>query len=446
MTNREEEVAIDLDDDNFDGEMIIEEAVEGWIVLVTNVHEELTEEDLIEKFAEYGPIKNIHMNLDRRTGYVKVEHFNTGLIEAGLEGAKEVFGADHAYPISSIELHLHDLLKSKKIDTIFTNLPLNQANEPSLLDGTHINTVSGSATHPSGNVEASDFLSKLRIKKEYGGFGGWLSPNRVKVKPLGTIIDSLRNIKSSSEINLMRNSGRIAGRAFQAAMRATKPGMTEHQIHATLEYEVKMQMGTGLSYVPVVASGKNALILHYVQNLQQLKDGDLLLVDAGAEYGGYASDITRTWPVNGKFSPAQREVYTAVLKVQKEMIKKSVINATLDGLQYETYEMLKEELSRILKRTIGSREMNTLYPHHVGHYIGLDVHDTASISRSKPLEEGMCITIEPGIYIPDTDEYGIYRGIGIRIEDDICITKDGPVILTVEAPKEIEDIEFTMNN
>ncbi|KAJ3273564.1 hypothetical protein HDV01_004331 [Terramyces sp. JEL0728] len=367
---------------------------------------------------------------------------------AGLEGAKEIFGADNAYPISSVEIHLNDLLKSKKIDTIYTNLPLAQPSETSLLDGTHINTVSGSATHPSGNIEASDFLSKIRLKKE---FGGWLSLNRVKVKPLGSLIDSLRVVKSSSEIKLMRNSGRIAGRAFQKAMKATKMGMTEHQIHATLEYEVKMQMGTGLSYVPVVASGANALVLHYVQNLQQLKDGDLLLVDAGAEYGGYASDITRTWPVNGKFSPAQKEIYSAVLKVQKEIIKvffinkKSVISSTLDGLQYETYEMLRDELSRIFKRTIGPREMNIIYPHHVGHYIGLDVHDTASVSRSKALGEGMCLTIEPGVYIPDLDEYGVYRGIGVRIEDDLCVTKDGPVILTVEAPKEIEDIEFTMS-
>ena len=260
-----------------------------------------------------------------------------------------------------------------------------------------------------------------------------------------SLLDDARLIKSPAERDIMRESGRIAGRAFQKAMQATRPGMTEHQLHASLEYHGKMNGATGLSYVPVVGGGVNALILHYVQNNCILKDGDLVLVDAGVEFNGYVSDITRTWPINGKFSEPQRKLYSAVLKIQKDLIKKCIVGSTtLNILQQDTFMMIRRELSILFNRNISTREMDRIYPHHVGHYIGLDVHDTPNISRGRKLQEGFCITIEPGVYIPDEAEYGEFKGIGIRIEDDVYISADGPIVLSAEAPKEIEDIEHIM--
>lgn len=220
----------------------------------------------------------------------------------GLAGAKELYGATNSFPVSSLEDRLRKMLESE--GTILTDLPLKSPAKQDILLGTNINTKQTSATHVN------------RPEMHHSWYG-----TQATIKPLGKFIDAFRLIKSKREGEIMRESGKIAGRAFQVAMKATKPGMTEHQLNAILEFESKMQGATGLSYVPVVAGGKNALVLHYVQNRDVLKDGDLVLVDCGAEYSFYASDITRTWPVNGKFTKPQRQVYEVVLKVQKEMIK-----------------------------------------------------------------------------------------------------------------------------
>ncbi|KAJ3303422.1 hypothetical protein HDV03_003790 [Kappamyces sp. JEL0829] len=359
--------------------------------------------------------------------------------QAGLDGARAIFGADEAFTIASFESTLKSMVQKLGIKTILTDLPLLEPANTSLLRETHI-TLGGSATHQT-KIEASPELARARLDPPSSS---WFSSSP-KVKPLGGLIEELRCVKSSSERDLMREAGRIAGRAFVQAMRDTRPGGMEQHIHATLEYHGRMNGATGLSYVPVVGSGTNALTLHYVQNNCQLRDGDMVLVDAGVEYNGYASDITRTWPINGVFSQAQRELYTVVLRVQKSLIKKAIVGeVTLNSLQHDTFSMLRQELSALFGRTIGIREMDKLYPHHVGHWIGLDVHDTSNISRGRRLEEGNCITIEPGVYIPNTPEYGPYRGMGIRIEDDLFISSDGPIVLTAEAPKEIDDIEHIM--
>ena len=242
---------------------------------------------------------------------------------AGIEGAIDVFGLGLAHPIGTLESRLKKLISDDaSISCIFTNLPLDQpVRRDGLLQDTHIQVESASATH-SKKIEASPELQAVRLDKESTGAAGWFSKSpKVKVRGLTGLVDEMRLIKSSSEFDLMRQSGRIAGRSFVETMRKTRPGMTEHQIHATLEYHAKMQGATGLSYVPVVAGGLNALTLHYVNNTQALRDGDLLLVDCGCEYNGYASDITRTWPINGTFTKAQGELYQLVLDVQKEIIK-----------------------------------------------------------------------------------------------------------------------------
>jgi intermediate cleaving peptidase 55 len=292
----------------------------------------------------------------------------------GIEGAKVDYGASNAYPIHKLESSISALLNEDAI--IITDLPLDSAPKINMLAGTFINTLASSATHISHPFQETANRCKAELR------------------PVGTLIQQLRLYKSEAERNIMRTSGKIAGRAFAKAMKQTRPGLTEHQLHAILEYEIKMNGASGLSYVPVVASGKNALILHYVSNQDVLKDGDLVLVDCGAEYSNYASDITRTWPVNGKFTLAQSKLYQLVLDVQKKMISKCVaFEASADSLHEESFEMLRKGLSLLFDRTVSVREMRYLYPHHLSHYIGLDVHDTPSVPRSKPLEVGMTLTI-----------------------------------------------------
>jgi intermediate cleaving peptidase 55 len=291
----------------------------------------------------------------------------------GLGDAVSKFGADKSYPISELSKYLKSIVNEDYC--IITELPINAKPSIDLLKGTNINTNQGSATH---------------IEKQVNE----LVKTKAEISPLGNIIDRFRLFKSSKEIEIMRKSGKIAGNAFKEAIKATKPGITEHQLHSTLEYHCKMNGATALSYVPVVASGKNALILHYVVNNDVLKDGDMVLVDCGCEYEFYASDITRTWPINGKFTKPQKLLYQLVLDSQKYCIEKVVIGETsLNGLQDLAYEFLKNGLEKLFDRKIERSEMNELYPHHVSHYIGLDVHDVNSIPRSIILEKGMCLTI-----------------------------------------------------
>ncbi|KAI8853852.1 peptidase M24, structural domain-containing protein [Chytridium lagenaria] len=334
---------------------------------------------------------------------------------AGFEGATSFFGADEAKAISKLPdtiLHyLHDTLPTTAY--IFSDLPLTSDASPSTL-------------HPGHAVSA---------------------PSNT-VRKLGDVLAELRVMKSSAEVEVMREAGRITGRAVQETMATMKAGVNESVIYSTVEHGIRKRGGDGLAYIPVIASGMNGLTVHYVMNKSIAKDGDLVLMDVGAEYGGYAADCTRTWPINGRFTPAQKDVYESVLRVQRECIKKcsEKSNTTLDELQNLAFELLRMECSRMFGRKIGTGEMNRLYPHHVGHWLGLDVHDCASVPRTRRLKEGMVVTVEPGLYIPPSNNYpSAYQGIGIRIEDDIYVGKEYPTILSVEAPKDVEDIEAVCN-
>eukprot|EP00842_Homolaphlyctis_polyrhiza_P003567 jgi/Hompol1/4210/HPOL_003517-RA len=387
---------------------------------------------------------------------------------SGLAGAVDLFGAAEAKHVSKFEEWLSATTRSEKAPTLFSDLPLTTEFPPSPLDGTAIKANNASAVCVSADDSS---VSSAFINYKPGPVihdsspsstptlrnltANWMHGDQAdsssRLKPLAPIIDNLRLYKSPSEIALMRQAGRVSAKAFLSAMRMTRPGITEHQISATLEYQARMHGASGLAYVPVVAGGRNALILHYVQNQQMLKDGDLLLVDAGAEYAGYCSDVTRTWPVNGKFSEPQRQLYQILLHVQKYMISQcnEKSNTSLNQLHNESFFMLKDGLTRLFGRSIGHSEMETLYPHHLGHWLGMDVHDTASISRNTVLKEGMVVTIEPGIYIPDSPLYPDHlRGLAVRIEDDVAVggasTHYSPVILSVDTPKEIVDIEAVM--
>ncbi len=273
------------------------------------------------------------------------------------------------------------------------------------------------------------------------------------------IIHEMRLHKTDEEISKMQIASDIAAEAHVLAMKKVKPGMNEFQVESLLEAYMREKGATGVSYNSIIGGGDNATILHYVENKADLKNGDLLLIDAGAEYEGYASDITRTFPVNGKFSKAQKDIYEVVLDTQKACIEATVAGTTIKQRQDLSIEMLTEGMKKVgllkgaTKTLIKNKKYEKYYMHGVGHYIGMDVHDAGryftdqGASDSRPFEPGMVLTVEPGIYVPPDDKTAPekYRGIGIRIEDDVLVTEDGNRNLTTKVPKEIGEIEQIMN-
>ncbi|OAX82860.1 hypothetical protein ACJ72_02789 [Emergomyces africanus] len=332
---------------------------------------------------------------------------------SGVQAAIDVFNADISGSMDAIILDPPSILSDAS--AIYTDLRL---------------------TGPSRSW-LSRFFSSL--KKDNGILEKLVASH--KLRTLRPVLNELRIFKSEGEIQNMRKAGQASGRAFTEAMRNifTK----EKDIHAFLEYKFKANGCDGPAFVPVVAGGQNALSIHYVRNDDVLRNEDMVLVDGGGEYGGYISDITRTWPVNGKFSEPQKELYSAILSVQRSCVSlcRESAGLSLDMLHSIAEKGLREQL-KALGFDVSGDAMAILFPHHLGHYIGLDVHDCVGYPRSNELEEGQCITIEPGIYVPDDERWPKqYRGIGIRIEDSVCIGEDGPLILTTEAVKEIDDIE-----
>lgn len=297
-------------------------------------------------------------------------------------------------------------------------------------------------THPMIHEE----ISKVLFRSEKFSYKNLLT--------LGHNVHMLRLIKSEAEIKLLRQSASLTAQAITKVMKSTRPGLEESHLHTILEYECRMGGAERLAYPPVVASGPMANTLHYINNTQVLRNGELVLMDAGSEYHGYASDITRTWPVSGNFSEPQRELYEVVLRVHKKCLQLCQKTVSLDYLHHAMLLLLGEELIglNMIPKNLTESQLKKVTaefcPHHVGHYLGMDTHDTHMVSRGLGLHPGMVITIEPGIYISadNTKVPERYRGIGIRIEDDVLITEKEPEVLTAECPKEIEDIERLMNN
>jgi intermediate cleaving peptidase 55 len=258
-------------------------------------------------------------------------------------------------------------------------------------------------------------------------------------------LNELRVIKSEAEINNMRKAGQHSGRAFTDAMRQNFT--SEKELDAFLDYWFKQDGCDGPAYVPVVAGGINANTIHYVSNDMTFKPDDLVLVDAGAEYGGYITDISRTWPISGKFTPAQKDLYNTLLAVQRSCVSlcRADSGLNLDKLHKIASEKLEEGLKQ-LGFNMSNDAIDTLFPHHVGHYIGLDVHDSPGFSRSKAFETGMCVTVEPGVYVPDDERWPKWaRGMGMRIEDSVCVDEEGPYVLSTEAVKEVSVIHELIN-
>lgn len=266
------------------------------------------------------------------------------------------------------------------------------------------------------------------------------------------LIGELRLKKSPYDLEQMRKACDITAKAHIEMMKQTRPGVSERELHGLFIYEVMKRGCAREGYGSIVAGGKNACTLHYVFNDEILKDGDLLLVDAGGEYNYYSADITRTWPINGKFSDPQKRIYQKVLDLQKKMvsvIKPGLVIADHQKMAIEgLVDIMIDErlLSGSREQNIESNEFRKYYPHGLGHYLGMDVHDAGAYEISgvsRCYEQGMGITVEPGIYIPHDDQTAPeeLRGIGIRIEDDIIVTSEGVDILTKGAPKEISEME-----
>jgi Xaa-Pro aminopeptidase len=259
----------------------------------------------------------------------------------------------------------------------------------------------------------------------------------------GPIMARLRAVKSEHEIKAMRTACDITRKAFERVLRFIKPGVMEYEIEAEIIHEFIRNRATGHAYNPIIASGKNACVLHYNENNRECKDGEVILLDFGAEYANYAADLTRSIPVNGKFTKRQREVYDAVLRVMRAATKMLVPGNYLEKYHAEVGKLMEEELLKLKLITAEDvKNQNPDWPaykkyfmHGTSHFLGLDVHDIGN--RYEPMRAGMVFTCEPGIYIPE-------EGLGIRIENNILLTENGPVDLMADIPVEAEEIEDIM--
>ena len=290
---------------------------------------------------------------------------------------------------------------------------------------------------------------------------GWLNEVRSQVRTgvaapaaisdVRTLVDEMRLLKDAHELTTMRRAAEISTGAHRRAMRAAAPGRTEYEIEAELLHEFRKGGAQAPAYTSIVAAGANACILHYVQNNAELKPDDLLLIDAGCELDGYASDITRTFPVNGKFSAAQRDVYELVLAAQAAALHEVAPGAHWNAPHDAAVRVLAQGLIDLalcqgsLDQVIETGAYRKFYMHRTGHWLGLDVHDAGDYKRNgdwRKLEAGMVLTVEPGCYIQAGE--GIpahFANIGVRIEDDFAVTAHGHEILTAAAPKTVADIE-----
>lgn len=340
----------------------------------------------------------------------------------GVEGARNVFGADEAYPSHELGRRLPELLQGA--DRVYYRLGLSEAMDRIVLSA----------------LEAH--------RRSQGRSGSSLPMIADTVGPIG----EMRLFKSSDEIELLRKACSISARAHKAAMSETRPGGNEHEVEALVDYGFRKGGCQRLGYGSIVAGGRNACCLHYRSNNDPLRDGDLLLIDAGGEYDYYTADITRTFPVGTRFSEEQARIYDLVLKAQKEAIAMAKPGTTLPAIHRRATTVLVEgliDLGLLTGRSddiIQRSEHRRFFPHGTSHWLGMDVHDVGLYMKDgepRRLEPGMVFTIEPGIYAQPGDQ-GIpaaYRGIGVRIEDDILITSGGCEILTREVPKERGELE-----
>jgi len=275
-----------------------------------------------------------------------------------------------------------------------------------------------------------------------------------RFEALRPVLHELRSVKSAAEVQLMRRTCAIGAQAIKKTIGKTKQlDRLEMQYLATVDYECRMMGANYLAYPPVVAAGDNANTIHYINASAAVKEEDLMLMDAGCEYHGYSSDITRTWPVSGKMTNAQQSLYEVVLECQAELIRSIIPGQTSIN---ELYRKMQQIFSKSLRslgliteqdEAVALRLVHTFCPHNVGHHLGMDVHDCATLDKAAPLVAGNIITVEPGLYIPTANRTvrPEFRGLGIRIEDDVLITESGCEELSNACPKSVADIEHLVN-
>ncbi|HSR99567.1 MAG TPA: aminopeptidase P N-terminal domain-containing protein [Kofleriaceae bacterium] len=341
---------------------------------------------------------------------------------AGLEGARHEYGADAAFASAELPAKLWELIANH--EELHYSLGLDP----------DIDQLIGAA------------LVKLRKLEKRGK-----RPPRAVVDPRAALHE-LRLHKRPEELTALRKASAISSDAHVQAMGLGRPGVFEHEVEALINYTFRTRGGTGPGYTTIVGAGENATILHYTDNRCAIADGDLVLVDAGCEYAHYTADITRTWPASGRFTAPQRSVYEAVLATQKSAIAMARPGVTIDDIHHHCVKQLTEAmvalglLTGAAAERVADQGYRKYYMHGTSHWLGLDVHDVGAYTRdgkARPLEEGMVITVEPGLYIALDDQAAPaeMRGIGVRIEDDVAITADGHEVLTAACPKEVDDIE-----
>ena len=341
---------------------------------------------------------------------------------AGVEGAKERYGADEAYPITELNEKLPQYLL--EADRIYY--------------------------HFGRDRNFNETIVKIwqRLMTTYPKRG----TGPIAIQDSGTILNPMRQIKSMAELELMRKAAAISVEAHNHAREFAKPGRYEYEIQAEMDYIFRKHGGNGPAYPSIIASGPNSCVLHYVENNRQLQDGDLLLIDAGCAYNYYNADITRTFPVNGQFTPEQKILYDIVLEAQEKAIAQvkpvnpynqvheTAVSVLVEGLL--DLGLLMGDIEEIIKE----EKYKPFYMHRTGHWLGLDVHDVGVYQYGEnpyPLQPGNVLTVEPGIYIGPTTKPvegqpeipDRWRGIGIRIEDDVLVTAEGHDILTSGVPK-----------
>jgi Xaa-Pro aminopeptidase len=342
-----------------------------------------------------------------------------------IESAVANFGADDAFPISDIDDILPGLLEGK--DRLYYAI----------------------GKDPDFDAHLMTWVNEVRSQRGTGA----LPPS--EFVDLDHFIDEMRLIKTAPEIKVMRKAGEISARAHCRAMKLSRPGLYEYHLQAEIEHEFMISGAPAPAYSSIVGGGKNGCILHYIENRDKLKDGDLVLIDAGCEYQDYAADITRTFPVNGKFSDAQAAIYDVVLRAQEEAIKVIGPGIAYNKANETTIRVITQGLVDlgILKgdvdELIAGEAHREFYMHGAGHWLGMDVHDVGDYkieNKWRVYEPGMVVTIEPGIYIsPDnTNVDEKWRGIAVRIEDDVVVTKEGNEIMSAGVPKARDQIEALM--
>jgi Xaa-Pro aminopeptidase len=347
---------------------------------------------------------------------------------AGQKGAVAQYGADDSFPIGDLDDILPRMLE--QVQRVYYAMGCNSGLDRRM----------------------SEWINRIRSKARLGIHGP------IEFIALDHYLHELRLFKSSEEIQTMRSAAAISCQGHLRLMRSCRPGVAEYALEAEFLHECTSRGARYQAYSPIVGGGPNGCVLHYVDNRDLLRDGDLVLVDAGCEYDYYASDITRTFPVSGRFSPAQRELYELVLEAQQAALKKikpgnhwndphqAAVRTLTRGLV--ELKILKGTTSTLAK-LIREETYKPYYMHRTGHWLGMDVHDVGDYKVDgewRLLEPGMCMTVEPGLYIAP-DAKGVHkrwRGIGIRIEDDVAVTPGGHEVLTADIPKSVAEIEAIM--